>query len=174
MDIDNDARRNGTPDFVTDIGADRFDGTGSGLGVWRRVNSGGMMYKTGAALCHCKYKRIHTGRKAFLSIDHHGNAKEQRNISIAAGGTVTITGVGKLITYMVLSPTAELLMYPMVCWVLQDHPHKLSRQLHSTGNNIKNLVVNTSDTVKLAGNLNLLNKLSFKAITENLPAGSLH
>ena len=54
VDIDNDARRNGTPDFVTDIGADEFDGTGSGLGVWRGVNSGGMMYKLVRLCAHCK------------------------------------------------------------------------------------------------------------------------
>lgn len=161
VDIDNDARRNGTPDFVTDIGADEFDGTGSGLGVWRGVNSdwNDVQNWCGSVPTASTNVSIPGGRPFYPLITTA--TPKARNISIAAGGTVTITGVGKLTLYGSIANSGTFDVSDGTLEFAGSSTQTIPAAAF-TGNNIKNLVVNTSDTVKLAGNLNLLDKLSFK------------
>jgi len=158
-DIDADTRDAVTPD----IGADEFTGTGVGAGVWKGVNTDWTDIQNWCdAVPGVGTNVIIPAGRPFYPIITTATPIS-KNISIAAGGTVTITGAGKLSiagtitnagTFNVADGTIE-----MIGSTAQTIPANVFQN-----NDLKNLVISNSAAspgVTLGGALNLYGKLAF-------------
>ncbi|MCC6256854.1 MAG: hypothetical protein IT254_00885, partial [Chitinophagaceae bacterium] len=167
-DFDGDARSIVTP-FITDIGADEFNGTGAGLGVWAGVNSNWMdpLNWCGAVPTNSTNVTIPTGKPFYPIITT--NQPVVRNMTINAGGTVTINGAGKLGVYgsIVNSGTFNALdgTIEMAGSAAQTIPAGVFQN-----NDLKNLIVNNA-SVTIAGTLKLYGKVSFAGSNRTLATG---
>ncbi len=158
---DNEATgvRSTTNPFITDIGADEFTATGSGAGVWRGVDSDWLNVNNwcGEVPTATTNVTIPTGRPFYPIITT--SAPVVRDITVDAGGTITITGVGKLAVYGAISTSGTFNALDGTIEMAGSAPQTIPAAAFQN-NDIKNLVINNA-SVTLAGALDLFGKLSF-------------
>jgi hypothetical protein len=168
-DIDGDTRLS-TPD----MGADEYNTTGGGIGQWAGVNTN---WNDGANWCGAVPTAntdvtIPNGRTNYPIINSSNPAANTKNLTIANAAEVTISSGGKLNIYGNISApntgrlNATLGTIEMAGSAAQTIPANLF-----TNNNLRNLVINNS-SVTLAGQLNLLNKLSFVGSSRTFATGN--
>lgn len=153
-DIDEDDRDTVLPD----IGADEFTGSG-GSPIWKGVstNWNDLNNWCGIVPTTATNVIIPAGRPNYPVITV-ANAVTN-NISIATGATVTVSGSGKLAIYGSITNTGSFNVSDGTIEMAGSSAQTIPASVF-VGNNIKNLIINNA-TVNLAGDLNLLNKLSF-------------
>ncbi len=154
-DIDTDTRDAVTPD----IGADEFTGTGGGAGVWKGINTNwndplnwcGQVPNAGTNV---------TIPAAVANYPLITNASPvARNITIAGGGTVTITGAGKLAIYGTISNAGTFNVVDGTIEMAGSTAQTIPAGAFQN-DDLKNLVISNA-SVELGGTLNLHGKLSF-------------
>lgn len=167
-DYDGDARSTVSP-YITDIGADEFTGTGGGTGVWAGINSNWMdpINWCGAVPGSTTNVTIPTGKSYYPIIN--GIGPEAKNITINGGGTVTITGAGKLDVYGTIATAG---IFNTLDGTIEMHGNSAQTIPAAAfqNNDLKNLVINNA-SVTLGGALNLYGKLSFTGSNRTLATG---
>ena len=157
-----------------DMGADEFNTTGGGIGQWAGVNTN---WNDGANWCGALPTAntdvtIPNGRSNYPIISSSNPVANTKNLTIGNTATVTISSGGKLNIYgNISSPgigrlNATLGTIEMAGSTAQTIPANLF-----ASDNLRNLVINNS-SVTLAGQLNLLNKLSFTGSSRTFATGS--
>lgn len=157
-----------------DMGADEYNTTGGGIGQWAGVNTN---WNDGVNWCGAVPTAntdvtIPNGRSNYPIISSSNPVANTKNLTIANAASVTISSGGKLNIYgNISSPgtgrlNATLGTIEMVGSSAQTIPANLF-----ASDNLRNLVINNS-SVTLAGQLNLLNKLSFIGSSRTFATGS--
>ena len=158
-DIDGDSRNPVTPD----IGADEFNGTGGGVGIWSGVNTNWLDPQNWCGQVPTSTMNVSIpGGKPFYPLIT-GIAPVTKNVSIAAGGTVTLTGMGKLTIYGSMSNAGIFNVSDGTIELAGSTSQSIPAGIFEN-NNIKNLIISNtsaSPSVSLNGPLNLTGKLSF-------------
>ncbi len=154
-DIDADTRNAVTPD----IGADEFTGTGGGAGVWKGVNTNWNDPQNwcGQVPTASMNVTIPAAKPNYPEIINP--TPVTRNISIAAGGSVTITGAGKLSIYGSISNTGTFNVVDGTIEMSGSAAQTIPSNAFQN-NDIRNLVISNA-SVNLGGALNLYGKLTF-------------
>jgi hypothetical protein len=165
----------GTPRLSPpDMGADEYNTTGGGIGQWAGINTN---WNDGVNWCGAVPTAntdvtIPNGRSNYPIISSSNPVANTKNLTIANAASVTISSGGKLNIYgNISSPgtgrlNATLGTIEMVGSSAQTIPANLF-----ASDNLRNLVINNS-SVTLAGQLNLLNKLSFTGSSRTFATGS--
>ena len=165
----------GTPRLTPpDMGADEYNTTGGGLGNWAGVNTN---WNDAANWCGSVPTAntdvtIPNGRSNYPIISSSNPVASTKNLTIENTSSLTISSGGKLNVYGTISSpgngrlNATLGTLEMVGSSAQTIPANLF-----ASDNLRNLVINNS-SVTLAGQLNLLNKLSFTGNSRTFATGS--
>ncbi len=157
-DIDGDSRSVSNP-FITDIGADEFNGTGGSIGVWKGVNSDWMDINNWCDALPTAGTNVTIPAAAAFYPIITTTGPVANSITIAGGGSITITGAGKLNINGSISNSGT--------FNVADGSIELQGAVAQTipagafqNNDLKNLVINNA-AASLSGALNLYGKLSF-------------
>ena len=158
-DIDANSRNAVTPD----IGADEFDGTGGGLGIWKGVNTNWMDPDNwcGQVPTSTMNVTIPAGRSFYPVITT--SSPVTKNVTIAAGGSVIISGAGSLGIYGVISNAGIFDVADGTIIMMGSTAQTIPAGAFQN-NDLKNLIISNTaaaPSVSLAGPLNLIGKLSF-------------
>lgn len=157
-DYDGDPRSIVSP-YTTDIGADEFNGTGAGIGVWAGVNSNWMdpLNWCGVVPNAGMNVTIPAGSPNYPIITT--SQPVCKNITINTNGTVTINGAGVLGIYGSISNSGTFNTLDGTIAMNGSSAQTIPGAAFQN-NDLKNLIVNNS-SVTLGGTLKLYGKLSF-------------
>lgn len=168
-DIDADTRDASTPD----IGADEFSGSGGGAGNWKGVNSNWLDPQNWCGQVPTASMNVVIGAgKPFYPVITT-TVPVAKNVSIAAGGSITITGAGKLGIYGSISNSGIFNVVDGTIEMVGSGNQAIPAGAFQN-DDIKNLIIsNTSASpgVSLLGPLNLYGKLSFTGNNKTFTTG---
>ena len=165
-DYDTDVRSGTFPD----IGADEFNGTGVGIGVWAGTIDGDWnnVLNWCDAVPDSKVNvTIPAGAPNYPAITSLTlPAPAAKNFTIAVGGTVTITGTGKLGIYGTVSNSGTFNTVDGTIEMASTAAAQTIPAATFQNNDLKNLIIsNNAGAVTLGGTLNLYGKLSYTKST---------